>query len=532
MSKKPILQIENLTVGFSGKIAPTYVVQGVNICLHPGRCMGLVGESGSGKTIASLAMLQLLPHGAFVSSSSKIILGDQDVLSLSEKQMRRIRGRKIAMIFQDAMSALNPVFTVGNQLVETIRLHTGKNKKKSKAHAISLLDEVGIKDPVNCYASYAHQLSGGMRQRVMIAMALSCEPDIIIADEPTTALDVTIANKIIQLLNHFKEKRNCAILFIAHDLSVVKKIADDVTVMQKGQVVETNTVKAFFEHPQHDYTKKLLRALLPLRARKTQREEKNTVLQINNLSVQFALPKRSLFSVRQYFEAVKSVSFSINAGETLALVGESGSGKTTTVKGVLQLLRWHDGEVVFDGVALNKLSAKALRIKRSEMQIVFQDPHAAINPRMLIFDCLMEGVVTQGGLKSKKALEARVDELLRLVELPLDSKWRYPHEFSGGQRQRICIARALAVSPKLLVLDEPTSALDVSIQKQILDLLDRLQQELGLTYLLITHDLSVVAYLAHEVAVMRAGEIVEQGLVADVLHEPKEAYTQQLMAAI
>lgn len=532
LQNKPILRVQELSVGFSSKESDTTVVDQVSFNLYRGRCMGLVGESGSGKTIASLAAMQLLPHGAFVAANSRILLDDTELLGLTEKQMRQVRGQRIAMIFQDAMSALNPVLTIGVQLLETIRLHTIKNKKAAKTKALSLLEEVGIKDPARCFASYPHQLSGGMRQRVMIAIALSCDPDIIIADEPTTALDVTVADKIIQLLKYFKEKRRCAILFIAHDLSVVKKIADDVTVMQAGRVVESQTVFNFFSAPSHPYTKKLLAALLPIQARKVSHVEKKPVLKVDQLSIQFPLPKKLFFSRTTYFQAVNSVSFSIRAGETMALVGESGSGKTTTAKGVLQLLHHHEGCVEFSGMLLNELSAKALRIAREDMQIIFQDPHAAINPRMLIFDCLTEGLVIQGKIKGRKALESRVDELLELVELPLDAKWRYPHEFSGGQRQRICIARALAVSPKLLVLDEPTSALDVSIQKQILDLLDRLQQQLGLTYLLITHNLSVVAYMAHQVAVMRSGEIVEYGPVADILHAPSHTYTKELMAAI
>src|SRR3989338_4597088 len=500
--RSPILTISNLSVSF----LLTPVLNHFQLTLQRGQCMGLVGESGSGKTISALSILQLLPQTARVNADSNIIFREQNLLDLSEKQMRRVRGKHIGMIFQDAMSALNPVLTIGQQLTETIRLHLFFNPKEAKARALFLLEEVGINESVRCFQSYPHELSGGMRQRAMIAIAIAAEPEIIIADEPTTALDVTIQAQVLDLLNQLKKEKQCALLFIGHDLSVVSNMADDITVLKNGNMIEQSNAKQFFQHPQQEYSKQLFDAVLSNTPRKTA-EEKTKILFVDHLKQYFPIPQ----------------------GETVAIVGESGSGKTTTAKAILQLIRNTSGKIIFQNESLGDLSRSQLRKKRADMQIIFQDPYAALNPRMMIFDSLCEGLLIQKKIRNKKEAAPLIDAILQQVELSEDFKWRYPHEFSGGQRQRICIARALTLSPQLLILDEPTSALDVSTQKQILILLDRLQSEKKLSYLLITHNLSVVAYLAHYIAVMHQGKIVECGTVNDVFKSPQHDYTKQLL---
>lgn len=524
-----ILTIEKLQIAFASEKP---VLNNFQLSLKPGCCMGLVGESGSGKTLSALSILQLLPHGAMVGRESEIRFHDQNLLDLSEKKMRRIRGKHIGMIFQDAMSALNPVLTIGQQLQETIRLHLKYHRRATKSHGLALLDSVGIQDPLLCYQSYPHQLSGGMRQRAMIAIAIAAEPEIIIADEPTTALDVTIQAQVLDLLNEFKQQKQCALLFIGHDLSVVAKVADEITALKAGEIVENSEANRFFKNPTHPYSRQLLEAVLPNQARhkETVDATQQTILKTDHLKIHFPIRKGVLKRIKGYVKAVDGISFAIKQGETLALVGESGSGKTTTAKGVLQLLHQTAGDITFEDQLLSSLSARKLRYLRADMQIIFQDPFTALNPRMIVADSLSEGLIIQKKARTRAQAIKVIDKWLAQVELPIDIKWRYPHEFSGGQRQRLCIARALTLSPKLLILDEPTSALDVSIQKQILDLLARLQTENQLSYLLITHNLSVVAYLAHRVAVMYQGKIVESGLTKDVLQSPKHVYTQQLMA--
>ncbi|MCX7122058.1 MAG: ABC transporter ATP-binding protein [Gammaproteobacteria bacterium] len=529
-----MLSISNLNLDFVSKDKTQSVLKNFQLTLKAGRCMGLVGESGSGKTLSVLSILQLLPSHASVSADSKIMFRDQNLLDLSEKQMRGVRGKHIGIIFQDAMSAFNPVLTIGQQLSETIRLHLLFSAKKAKDRAIDLLDQVGIQDPLRCYQSYPHELSGGMRQRAMIAMAISAEPDIIIADEPTTALDVTIQAQVIDLLISLKNKKNCALLFIGHDLGVVSAMADDITVLKQGEIVEQGDAKSFFQNPQHEYSQHLFNAILPTLPRKNKSAvaDAKIILSVDHLKCYFPVKSGILKRIKSYVKAVDDISFNIKAGETVALVGESGSGKTTAAKAILQLLKNTDGEVIFDNNKLSELSNKKLRLLRADMQIIFQDPYAALNPRMMIFDSLCEGLLIQKKIRNKTEAIQLVDDILKQVELPLDFKWRYPHEFSGGQRQRICIARALTLSPKLLILDEPTSALDVSTQKQILELLGRLQNEKKLSYLLITHNLSVVAYLADRIAVMHHGKIVEYGNVADVLKSPKHEYTKKLLDSV
>lgn len=531
-----LLEIEQLDIAFGRDAQPHTqqhkAVSGMSLSIQKGQCLGLVGESGSGKTLTALSILQLLPNAARVNANSKILFHGENLLNYSENAMRKIRGRCISMIFQDAMSAFNPVFTIGQQLTEILKYHQRISHKKAKQKAIILLDEVGIKDPEYCLKTYPHQLSGGMRQRAMIAMALSCEPELLIADEPSTALDVTIQAQVITLLKKLKQTRNMTLLFISHDLAVVSQIADDVAVMEKGTKVEDTRASEFFEQPQHDYSQKLLRAIPPTTTRHTKVEKQKTLLSLQNLKVYFPIKAGILKRTVGHVKAVDDISFTIPAGQTLALVGESGSGKTTTGKAILKLLNKTSGNIIFNGTDLSHLSRQATQQLRRDSQIVFQDPYSALNPRMLIVDSIAEGLIAQKHCRNRQALFNKVDQALIKVGLPIEAKWRYPHEFSGGQRQRICIARALALEPKLLILDEPTSALDVSIQMQILELLAQLQQEQGLSYLLITHNLSVVAYMAHHTAVMRQGKIVEQGQTNQILNAPQHTYTQQLLACV
>ena len=529
-----ILTISQLNIDFISNEKTTPVLKNFQLSLQRGRCMGLVGESGSGKTLSALSILQLLPNNAYVSANSKIIFRDHNLLDLSEKQMRGVRGKHIGIIFQDAMSAFNPVLTIGQQLLETIRLHLLFPVKKAKSRAIELLDQVGIPDALRCYQSYPHELSGGMRQRAMIAMAIAAEPDIIIADEPTTSLDVTIQAQIINLLITLKNKKNCALLFIGHDLAVVSVLADAITVLKQGEIVEQSDAKSFFQNPQHEYSRQLFKAMLPNTPRKnnTGNDSSKILLSVDKLKCYFPVRAGILKRIKNYVKAVDDISFNIKKGETVALVGESGSGKTTAAKAILQLLKNTDGKVIFENKTLSDLSSKKLRALRADMQIIFQDPYAALNPRMMIFDSLCEGLFIQKKIRNKNEATSMIDEILKQVELSEDFKWRYPHEFSGGQRQRICIARALTLSPKLLILDEPTSALDVSTQNQILVLLDRLQSEKKLSYLLITHNLSVVAYLADRIAVMHDGKIVEYGNTKDILTSPKHEYTKKLLDSV
>jgi peptide/nickel transport system ATP-binding protein len=500
---QPILSIPKLDIS----INQSSIIRNFSLALYPGQCIGLVGESGSGKTISALSILQLLPHNASVSLESQIIYRGQDLLNYSEKQMRQIRGKRIGMIFQDAMVAFNPVLTIGYQINEILQLHFKLSYREAQQRALEWLDRVGIQDVLRSYQSYPHELSGGMRQRAMIAMAIATDPELLIADEPTTALDTTLQNQIIELLQSLKKEKKCALLFIGHDLSVVSKLADDMIVLKQGEIVEKNSVACFFEKPQHPYSQELLDAVLSHSPRHTEEIQSDVLLAVRHLKCYFPIRSGLLRRAKAFVKAVDDVSFVVRRGETVALIGESGSGKTTTAKAVLQLLKVTNGEVIFDGTDLCQISGKSLRKIRPEIQIIFQDSFSALNPRMTIGDSVCEGLKIQKKFKNKKIALETARQLLKQVELPEDFVSRYPHELSGGQRQRVCIARALALLPKLLILDEPTSALDVSTQKQILALLDRLQRELHIAYLLITHNMSVVSYLAHRVIAMKNGRI-------------------------
>ena len=528
-----LLEISDLKVSFGS----TAVVDEIGFTINRGETFVLLGESGSGKSISAMAIMRLLPNAATMNSG-KVLLDGEDLLQLPESEMRSIRGGKVGMIFQEPQTSLNPVMTIGDQIGESLSWHKKLKGKTARARVIELLDAVGISEADRRYSEYPHQFSGGMKQRVMIAMALAGEPELLIADEPSTALDVTIQAQVLELLLKLQKECNMAILFITHDLGVASKMADRVGVMYAGKIVENAPRDQFFKKPEHPYSQELFDAL-PSKIKRDQEErnqkvdqDRSVLLEVKNLDVHFPIRTGFFKKVTGHVRAVNDVSMTLERGQTIAMVGESGSGKTTFGKGILQLIRPTNGSVMFDGVDLAKLSSAELRKRRTDIQIVFQDPYSSMNPRMIVSDIIEEGMIAQKIGKTKQGRIKRVEELLEQVGLEKEFRLRYPHEFSGGQRQRICIARALAVDPKLIICDEPTSALDVSVQSQILTLLKDLQNRLGLTYLFITHNLGVVEYIAHKVAVMYQGEIVEYGDVDQVLYAPEHAYTQKLLAAI
>ncbi len=615
-----LLQIKNLKTILHTSTEPVRAVDGLTLQIQKCETFALLGESGCGKSMTALSIMRLLPEaGEIVSGSVK--LDREDLLLKSEASMRSIRGKHISMIFQEPMLSLNPVLTVGEQIREVLKRHLNLRGMELQERVIEMLHQVGIPDATRRMAEYPFQFSGGMKQRVMIAMALACEPALLIADEPTTALDVTIQAQILDLMRNLQRNKDMAILLITHDLGVVAEMADRIAVMYAGEIIETTVCDKFFNSPAHPYSKKLFAALpggskrgqglamikgnvpslsskfigcrfanrceyawdlcrttVPewnevatghkvrchLYGRDNEENVKkqfvveksilgvatvfpdttgsSALLNVTNLKVHFPIYKGLIKSVVGSIKAVDGVSLSISQGSTLALVGESGCGKTTVGKSILQFITPTAGSVQYDGLELVGLERKKLRRKRAEFQIIFQDPYSSLNPRMRIIDILKEGmnalnIKDNSGLRNGvsqvnfSGLE-KIDTLLKHVGLPLESKWRYPHEFSGGQRQRIAIARTLIVNPKLLICDEPTSALDVSVQAQILNLLKELQKDFGISYLFITHNISVVEYLADEVAVMYLGKIVEYGSVDEVLNSPKHPYTQALLSAV
>ncbi len=604
-----LLSVRNLTTRFETAGGALHAVDDVSFDIRPGETFALLGESGCGKSMTSLSIMRLVPAPAGRIIRGQVLLDGRDLLALPEMEMRRVRGKRIAMIFQEPMTSLNPVLSIGEQIAETVRLHRGLKGAAARTVVLELLDAVGIPDPRRRYEEYPHQLSGGMKQRVMIAIALAGEPDLLIADEPTTALDVTIQAQVLELLGRLQQETGMAVLLITHDLGVVAGMADRVAVMYAGQIVEQGTRDEFFTEPRHPYSRKLFESLpdidkrdrrltvIPgavpslnrtfrgcrfaerceyawrdcrdkeprwvaaasrgvrchlfdpafathkpisppadrtgahdLLPRVVKRGER--LLELEAVKVHFPIQRGLFKRTVGHVYAVDGVSLRIDKGATVALVGESGCGKTTIGKAILQLIRPTAGRILLEATDLTRLRGEALRRRRSDFQIIFQDPFSSMNPRMLVGDIVQEGMVALGLERDARRRLARVDQLLEQVGLPRDAKRRYPHEFSGGQRQRICIARALAVNPKLLVCDEPTSALDISVQAQILNLLKGLQHELGLSYLFITHNLSVVGYLADEVAVMYLGRIVEYGSVDRVLTQAKHPYTQALLSAI
>jgi peptide/nickel transport system ATP-binding protein len=525
---KSLLAINQLTVAFN----QNKVVDQVSFEVFAGETFALVGESGSGKSLTALAVMRLLPNVATMGADS-IQLGDDDILKIPEIDFCQFRGRRIGFIFQDPMSSLNPVMTIGAQIAEVLKIHFQLSAEQVKQQVLDLLAQVEIPSPETRINAYPHQLSGGQRQRVMIAMALAGKPDLLIADEPTTALDVTIQAQILLLLKNIQHKTGMALWLISHDLALVSNIADRIAVMQQGKIVETASTSEFFQQAKHPYSLKLLAALPRMASCLGKTPNANQpLLKVEQFKVYYPIKKGLFQRVVGHIKAVDGVSFELRQGSTLALVGESGCGKTSLGKALLNLIPATAGTMWLNGADLTQLQGEALRQQRAEMQIIFQDPFAAMNPRMLVGDIIAEGLLALRPEIDREQRQQIVADLLRQVDLPVDAALRYPHEFSGGQRQRICIARALAVKPKLIICDEPTSALDVSVQAQIISLLKALQQQQGLSYLLITHNLGVVAEMADQVAVMYQGQIVEQGGVEQVLMSPQHDYTKTLLQAV
>ncbi len=526
-----ILEARNVAVSFKVEGGVVNAVKNVSFALRKGETIAIVGESGSGKSVTARAIMRLLTKRATVGKDAQIIMAGQDVLKLPENEMRKLRGSRVSMIFQEPMSSLNPVYTIGSQICEVLHLHNKISRKDAQAKALELLREVQIPDPESRIKQYPHQLSGGQRQRVMIAMALANRPDILIADEPTTALDVTVQAQILNLIKDLKDKYGMAVILITHDLTVVRQFADRVYVMQHGEVKEHNLTKALFEKPQHPYTKRLLSSD-PKGIANPLVGEQPSILVGNNVRVTYTLKKGGFFNATYHpLQAVDGLSLDLKRGETLGLVGESGSGKTTFGQALIRLLNPQEGEISFDGRRIEKLDRDGLRPFRKRMQIVFQDPFSSMNPRMSVRQIIEEGLIVNSiGSSDADRLE-RVKQALTDSGMPTDILSRFPHEFSGGQRQRLAIARAIAMEPEFIMLDEPTSALDLSVQAQIIELLRKLQRERGLSYLFISHDLKVVRALCHRVIVMQNGKIMEHGPVADVLTNPKTDYTKRLVRA-
>lgn len=532
---KSLLEVTDLSIEFGVPLDPQRVVCEVSFSVAAGETVVVVGESGSGKSITALGIARLLPSSARVTSGV-VRLDGIDLLRLPAYQMCGVRGARIGFVFQEPQSALNPVLSIGAQIGEAVTRHQGLHGRVRAARVEQLLEAVGIDDPARRRGEYPHQYSGGMKQRAMLAMALAGQPQLLIADEPTTALDVTVQAQILSLLKSLQQSSAMGMLFITHDLAVAYQIADRVLVMKAGQIVESGTRHALFARPAHPYTQHLL-AVSP-RIGSTAKAAVGVVaaagplLDVRGLSIRYPLKRGVLQRVVGHVAAVEDVSLSLNAGETLAVVGESGSGKTTLARGILRLLEVSHGSVRFHNEDFMALTNQALRSRRRALQIVFQDPYASMNPRLTVRQIVLEGLTTHGLGNTRDEREDRVDEVLSWVGLEPAHKGRYPHEFSGGQRQRICIARALAVEPEILVCDEPTSALDVSVQDQVLKLLRSLQERFGLAYLFITHNLAVVAEIADRVVVMHRGRVVESGSCADVLNSPSHPYTQSLVAAV
>ena len=565
-----LLKITNLSISFGSGDQKIRAVSNLSLSIKKGQTLGIVGESGSGKSLTSLTTMGLLPGSANIESGEiNLNLNGEpkSILQISEEEFRKLRGKEIAMIFQEPMTSLNPVLKCGEQVAEAIRLHNGLDKLKAREEVIKWFNEVQLPRPEQIYESYPHQISGGQKQRVMIAMAMCCNPQLLIADEPTTALDVTVQKKILELIKRLQDKHGMGVIFITHDLGVVAEIADKVLVMQKGEKVEENTCENIFESPNHPYTKGLLACRPPLKVRLKKlptvqdfvSESKNhqnnnfqsiivsteerkeqlaklfkqeKILEVKNLSKHYPISggtfKKSFKSVK----AVNNISFDVYEGETLGLVGESGCGKTTLGRTILQLLKPTSGEATYKGVNLSTLSERELRNYRKEIQIIFQDPYSSLNPKIKVGDAIVEPLNIHNIGSNKQETKERVIELMETVGLTAEQYNRYPHEFSGGQRQRVCIARALALSPKFIVCDESVSALDVSVQAQVLNLLNDLKKKFKFTYIFISHDLSVVKYMSDRMLVMRNGEMVELGVAEEVYSNPRSDYTRELINSI
>ena len=543
-----LLEVEHLRVAFGSGDQREVAVSDISFSIPKQGTFALLGESGSGKSITALTLMRLLPEAACIESG-QVRLNGRELLDLPEARMRMVRGGTIGMIFQEPMTSLNPVMTIGQQISEPLRRHLDLSSRAATCRALELLDAVRVPDPVRRLSEYPHQLSGGMKQRVMIAGALAGEPELLIADEPTTALDVTIQAQVLNLLQSLQQELGMAMLFITHDLAVARRLADEVAVMQCGEIVETGSAGSFFSRPTHPYSRRLFQALPNISKRGQRLQGKETtqaaeparsdvsptgesLLEVENLHIHFPIRRGIFKRVVGYVRAVNGLSFTLRKGETFALVGESGCGKTTIGKSLIRLLPTTRGHIRYRGLDLQEYSGRRLRVLRAELQIVFQDPFSSLNPRMVVSDIIAEGMHALDVVQTEAQKQDRVMELLDKVGLKPEHGRRYPHEFSGGQRQRIAIARALAVNPKLIVCDEPTSALDITIQAQILNLLQELQDQHGLTYLFITHNLAVVSWMAHRVAVMEQGQIVEQGETLEVLRQPQHDYTRTLLASV
>ena len=525
-STQPLLVVNDLSVNFAGIPA----VKGISFSMGRGETMALVGESGSGKSVTALSILQLLPYPRATHPSGSITFDGTEMVGADERTLRQIRGNRISMIFQEPMTSLNPLHNIEKQIGEVLLLHKGLRGGKARARILELLDLVGIPDPSSRLKALPHELSGGQRQRVMIAMALANEPELLIADEPTTALDVTIQAQILELLQDLQSKLGMGLLLITHDLQIVQKMAQNVCVMKDGEIVERGTGHGLFENPQHPYTQKLL-AAVPSGNAPALPENAADLLETSNIQVRFPIGRKGLLGrPESYLDAVDHISLTLKQGETLGIVGESGSGKTTLAMAILRLLK-SNGEIRFGGKDVRKFAGADLRTLRRDMQVVFQDPFGSLSPRMSISQIVGEGLEIHEPDLTPAERQARISEALSEVDLPQNAMDRYPHEFSGGQRQRISIARALVLKPRFMVLDEPTSALDMSVQAQIVELLRDLQARHKMAYLFISHDLRVVRALSHRVMVMQGGKLVESGAAADVFDHPQQPYTKALLAA-
>ncbi len=569
MDQKKILEVDDLTVVFHSENEITTAVEDVSFSLNRGETLGIVGESGSGKSVTALSILRLIPYPEGEIKKGNIFFRDthgsvSSLLVLSEKQMQHFRGKEVGMIFQEPMTSLNPVLTCGFQLTEAMLWHLKINRKEARLKALDWFDEVRLPRPEAIFGSYPHQLSGGQKQRVMIAMAMSCNPNLLIADEPTTALDVTVQKTILELMKELQAKHRMSILFITHDLALVSNFADRVLVMYKGRVVEEGKTDQLFRSPSHPYTAGLLKCRPPANKRlkrlptiteflnpgirptqvpeaETMEERKNRhdmiysrlpILQVKDLETEFPSHFSFFGKADAFVKAVNCVSFDVYPGETLGIVGESGSGKTTLGRSILQLIRARSGKIIFDGQEIQGFSQKKLRSVRKDLQIIFQDPYSSLNPRLTAGAAIMEPMLVQSQYRGGNERKHRAIELLEMVGLDPVHFGRYPHEFSGGQRQRVCIARTLAVQPKLIICDESVSALDVSIQAQILNLLNTLKSEFGFTYVFISHDLSVVRFMSDRLIVMRNGKIEETGDADKIYSFPEKEYTKSLLGAL
>lgn len=566
---EPILKVENLSVHFTNDQGTSTAIKNISFQIPKGKICGIVGESGSGKSVSSLSIMGLLAKNASIEGSIKFNNNHQslDLLSLSESELSKLRGAKIAMIFQEPMTSLNPVLTCGYQIIEVLQLHLGLSYEDAKQKTIALFEEVKLPRPEKIVDSYPHELSGGQKQRVMIAMALSCNPDLLIADEPTTALDVTVQKSIVELLLQIKEVRKMSMIFITHDLGLIAEIADEIIVMYKGEMIEQGDAKSLLHHPKHPYTKGLIACRPSLKqslkrlptmsdfmdsdehsteinistylkteqdvlARRADIYAKTPILKVSNIKKYYPIRKGFFSKSTEFVKAVDDINLVLYPGETLGLVGESGCGKSTLGRCILKLIEPTDGTIEFEGNDITKISNSEMRKLRTKMQIVFQDPYSSLNPRLTVGQAIIEPMMVHGLHHNYAQRKAKCIELLENVGLLPSHFDRYPHEFSGGQRQRVCIARALALEPKLIICDESVSALDVSVQAQVLNLLSDIRDKYSLSYIFISHDLSVVKHFSDRLIVMNKGKIVEEGYPDEVYANPKQEYTRQLIEAI